>query len=160
VQQALEEVGTTFVADGETAVAKQPRQGPLDLPAVTAQPLAGLHAAASDPRADPTTTERPSAGRIVVAFVAVQLDRALAGPPGASSRPDNRWDGIDQLFQQLRVMGVGRRQARCQRDAASVDHQVILGSWLAPVDRIRANEFPPRRARTLTESIAARDQSS
>jgi two-component system response regulator DevR len=45
-------------------------------------------------------------------------------------------------------------------DAGSIDQQVILGSGLAPVDRIRAGQFPPRRARTLTESMDARDQST
>jgi hypothetical protein len=57
-------------------------------------------------------------------------------------------------------MGVGRRQPHRQRDPGGVDQQVVLGASLAPVDRIRARQLPPRRARTLTESIAARDQST
>jgi hypothetical protein len=35
-------------------------------------------------------------------------------------------------------MGVGGRQTHGQWDAGGVDHQVVLGAWLAPVDRIRA----------------------
>ena len=57
-------------------------------------------------------------------------------------------------------MDVGRRQPHRQRQAASVDQQVVLGASLGAVDRIRASQFPPRRARTLTLSMAARDQST
>ena len=52
---AGEEVGVALVADGQAPVGQQPGQGPLDLPAMTAQQLTGLDATARDPRADPSS---------------------------------------------------------------------------------------------------------
>jgi hypothetical protein len=53
-----------------------------------------------------------------------------------------------------------RSTGRPQGDAVSVDQQMVLGAGLAAVDRIRAGQLPPRRARTLTGSIEALDQST
>jgi hypothetical protein len=68
-----------------------------------------LHPTAGDPGADPAAAKRLPAAREVIALVGVQLGRAPAWPAGSSSRPDNRRDRIDQPFQELRVVGVGRR---------------------------------------------------
>ena len=160
MQERLQDVGATLIADGQAPVGQQPGQGAFDLPAVAAQPLAGLHPTPGDPRADAPAAQRPPTGQIVVALVGVQLGRSPAGSTGPAAWPDDRWDGIHQLLQELGVVGVGGRQPHGQRDAVGVDHQVVLGAWLAPVDRIRAGQFPPRRARTLTLSIAALDQST
>jgi hypothetical protein len=124
------------------------------------QPLAGLHPTTSEPRGDASTPQGPPAAGVVIALIAMQLGRPLSWPTRPAPRPDDRRDGVHHGLQQLRIVGVGRRQPDCQRDTSSVDHQVILGPGLAAVDRIRANQFPPRRARTLTESIAALDQST
>jgi hypothetical protein len=160
MQERHEDVSAAFVADGQAPVGQQPGQGPFDLPAVTTQPGVGLQPTPGDPRADASAAQRPPAGRIVVALVGVELGRALTGPTRPTPRADDRRDGVDQRFQELGVVGVGGRQAHRQREAAGGGHQVVLGSWLAPVDRIRASQFPPRRARTLTLSIAERDQST
>ena len=160
MQQALEEVGAALVADGEPAAAQQPGQGPFHLPAVAAQPLAGLDPTTGDPRADASAAQRPSASGEVIALVSVQLGRAPARPTRSAPRPDHRWDGIHQLFQERRVVGVGGRQRDRERRALPIDQQVILGAWLASVDRIRAGQLPPCRARMLTASTDARDQSS
>jgi hypothetical protein len=160
MQEPLQDVGAALVADGQAAVGQQPGQGAFDLPAVAAQPLAGLHSSAGDPRADPSMAQDPAAGWVVIAFVGVELGWAPAWPPGPSPWADDRRDGVHQRLQQLRVMGVGGRQTHRQWDAGGVDDQVVLGAWLAAVDRIRAGQLPPRRARTLIESMAARDQST
>jgi hypothetical protein len=83
-----------------------------------------------------------AAGWVVVAFVGVELGRAPTWSPEPSPWADDRRDGVDQLLQELRVVGVGGRQPDRQRDPGGVDQQVVLGSWLAAVDRIRANQFP------------------
>lgn len=49
-QESEEVAALAFIADGETAVAEQPGDRPLDLPAVSAEPLAGLDARARDAR--------------------------------------------------------------------------------------------------------------
>ena len=160
MQERCEDVSAAFVADGQATVGQQPGQRAFDLPAVTPQPLAGFDPTPGDPRADASAAQRPPTGQIVVTLVGVQLGWASTWPPGPAAWPDDRWDGVHQLLQELGVVGVSGRQPHGQRDAVGVDQQVILGAGLAPVDRIRASQFPPRRARTLTESIAARDQST
>ena len=128
-------------------------------PSSAVGPAAGwTPATAGDPGGDAAAAQHLPAAREVVAFVSVQLGRSPAWPAWSSPRPDDCWNGVDQLLEELGVVGVGRRQADRQRDAAGVDHQVVLGAGLAAVDRIRASQFPPRRARTLTLSIEARDQ--
>ena len=92
-------------------------------------------------------------------LVAVQLGGTLAGPSRATAGTLDGWDGVHHGLQQHRVVGVGRRQAHRQRDAASVDQQVVLASGLAAVCRVRAGQAAPRLARTLNASTLARDQS-
>jgi hypothetical protein len=110
-------------------------------------------------RGEEVGTALIAAARVVVAFVGVELGRAPAGSTGTSPWPDDGRDRIHQLFKQQRVVGVGGRQANRQRDPGGVDQQVVLGAGLA-----RSTGFAPvsspRRARTLTESMAARDQST
>ncbi len=47
----------TFVANGQAPMAEQPGWPALDLPAVTAQSLAGLNAAPGDARHDPASAQ-------------------------------------------------------------------------------------------------------
>jgi hypothetical protein len=160
VEEGREDVGTALAAKGEAPVGQQPSQRPLHLPAVAAQPPVGLHPTPGDPRRDIPTAQHPPAGPEVVALIRVQLGRPLARPTRPAPWPDDRRDRVHDLFEQQRVVGVGGRQPDRQRQAAAVDQQVVLGAGLAPVDRVRANQLPPRRARTLAESMAARDQST
>jgi hypothetical protein len=160
MQECGQKVGAAFVADRQPSVGDQPGQRPFHFPSLSAQPRGGLHPTAGDPRSDAAAADRLPAGRVVIAFVGVQLGRAPARSTGSSPWPDDCWDGVHQLLQQQRVVGVGRRQADSQRDPGGIDQQVVLGARLAPVDRIGAGQFPPRRARMLTESIDARDQST
>ena len=48
VQQPLEQVGPSFVADTEAATAEQPRERALHHPSMAAQPLAGVDASPGD----------------------------------------------------------------------------------------------------------------
>jgi hypothetical protein len=75
---------------------------------------------------------------MVVALVTVELGGPLAGSTWLAAWALDRWDGVDHRLQQRRVVGVGRRQADRQRDAPTVDQQVVLGAGLAAVCRVRA----------------------
>jgi len=160
MQERGQDVGAALVADRQPAVGQQPGQRALDLPAVATQPGVGLQPTPGDPWGDPAPAQQLPAARVVIALVAMQLGWAPPRPTGPPPWADDRRDGVHHRLQQQRIVGVGGRQSDRQRDPGGVDQQVVLGSWLAPVDRIRANELPPRRARTLTESMAARDQST
>jgi hypothetical protein len=137
-----------LVADRQAPVGQQPGQRPLDLPTVAAQPLAGLHPTACNPRADSSPAERPPARPEVVPLIGMQLGRSLARPTRLASWPDDRRNRVRQLLQQQRVVGVGRRQPARQWQAGGVDQQVVLGAGLAAVDWIRASQLPTSRSDT------------
>jgi hypothetical protein len=135
-------VGAALVADRQPTVGQPPGQRPLDLPAVTTQPGVGLHSTAGDPCGDASPQQLATA-KVVVALIAMELGRSPSRPTRPAPPADDRRDGVHQLLQQLGVVGVGRRQPNRQRDAAGIDQQVVLGSWLTAVDRVCANEVPP-----------------
>lgn len=98
-----------------------------------------------------------SAGAGSRSLVAMQLP----GPPApwTAAGADGR-DAADQRNESLAVMEVGSRDADRQGQALAIDDEVDFRSLLTAVGRIRSRQLPPLRARTLTESIAHRDQSS
>ena len=138
MEEPQQDVRAALVADLQPPVACQPRQRPLDHVPVAAQPSRGLDAAAGDPRGDTASAQRPPAARVVVAIVQVELGGPPAGPTRPALRPLDRRDGINQLLQQQRIMGVGGRQADRQRGPIAVDQQVVLGPGLTAVCRVRA----------------------
>ena len=142
MEECGQEVGAALVADRQAPIGQQPGQGALHLPALAAQPLAGLHPTAGDPRRDVPAAQHPPAARGVIALVAMELGWSPPRPTGPSPRADDCRDGVHHGLQQLRVMGVGRRQPDRQGQAGGVNQQVVLGAWLAPVDRVCANQFP------------------
>jgi hypothetical protein len=80
----------------------------------------------------------------------------------APAWPLDRLDGLDQVFEDQRVVDVGRREPDRQRDALAVDQDVALGAGLAAVGRIRADllvRTTPLFAGTVDPSRLARDQS-
>jgi hypothetical protein len=160
VQERGQDVAAALVADREAPVGQQPGQRPLHLPAVATPPGVGLDPTPGDPGSAAPSAQQLAAARVVLALIAMQLGRSPPRPTWATPWPDARRHGVHHGLQQLRIVGVGRRQPHRQRDPTRVNQQVVLGAGLAAVDRIRADQFPPRRARTLTESIAARDQST
>jgi hypothetical protein len=159
VQECGEEVSAPLVANREAA--DSPATTPATVPPSNGGDPAGSwtppHVGRS--RADPAAAQDRSAARVVVPCrraAWLGADEAVRDAPW----PDNCRDRVHELLQQLGVVGVGRREPNRQLHSGGVDQQVILGAWLAPVDRIGANEVPPRRARPLTESIAALDPST
>ncbi len=72
------DVGASFITDGKPATASNPRQCAFDHPAMSAQPLAAVDAAAGDPGDDRAATQRRAAARVIVGLVGVQLGGATA----------------------------------------------------------------------------------
>jgi hypothetical protein len=87
MQQRGQDVGAALVTDRQAPIREQPGQGPLDLPAMAAQPCRGVDPAPGDPRGDAPSAQQPPAAREVVAFVGVQLGRALAWSPWPTRGP-------------------------------------------------------------------------
>lgn len=116
-----------------------------------------LDAAAGDARHDLPAAQPSEPVVEVVALVRVQLGRAMA--PGSIAGAD-RPDTAHQRDQRLAVVKVGAGNAHRDRQPVAVTDNVDLRPELAAISRIRSGQGPPLTARTLTESIAQRDQSS
>ena len=92
LEESSEVLAVALVADGQPAVAGEPSQGAFDLPPVTAETLAAVDAAASDPRDDAPTAQPPAVYGVVVTFVRPQpagsaAPRTTTSEPPESQRP-------------------------------------------------------------------------
>ena len=72
------DVGSPLVADGEATELGEPRQGPLDDPPATSQPLAALDPAPGDAGLDAPAGQRLTTAAVVVGLVGMQLRGTLA----------------------------------------------------------------------------------
>ena len=72
------DVGSPLVADGEATELGKPRQGPLDDPPATSQPLAALNPAPGDAGLDAAAGQRLTTAAVVVGLVGMQPQRTLA----------------------------------------------------------------------------------
>lgn len=102
------QISTPLVAHRESSEAIEPGQRPLHDPPVPPEALARVDAATGDAREDATRTAGGAAAREVVAFVRMQLVRAMAWPTSPTARLADRLDRVQGGFQQPRVMHVGR----------------------------------------------------
>jgi hypothetical protein len=107
VQETQHRSGVSVEAHGELAERDDPGLRTLHNPAVTTQSFAGLHAAPSDPRDDPTLSPGSPRSPEVISLVGVQLGRSFAGAPRRADRPTDRLDGIHQRLQELRIVHLG-----------------------------------------------------
>ena len=144
------------IANAQASEAAQPRKRTLRDPAVPAQLLLALDAAARDPRDDVARAAlRPAVAR-VIGFVRIQLRGPLAGAPQGPLAGRHR---IQHRRQGERVGVVGRAQAERQRDTLAVVEHVLLRAGTPPVGRIAAGDLAPLFAGTSRLSRLARDQS-
>jgi hypothetical protein len=153
------DVSQAFVADSEPTEPVEPGEGALDDPAVAAQLLAGVDPPSSDAADDAAAVQIGTTPWEVVALVSVQLVRALTWPTTPAL---DRRDGLDQVFQDPRVVDVGSGEPDGERDALAVDHNMALRARFATIRRIRADLLlgtAPPLAGTLEPSRLARDQS-
>ncbi|CAO3355253.1 hypothetical protein [Azospirillum palustre] len=150
-----EDVGAPFVPDGDATEAREPSERPLDHPSVSAEALAALDAAPGDAWDDRSPAQRPPAVGEIIALVGVQFGRATSWPARALA---DRRHGIDQRFQELAVMPVGRRDFQGEGDAIGIDEDVTFGARFASVRRVRPGFLAPLFAGTLALSTAARSQ--
>src|SRR5215212_8230740 len=151
------DVVAPLVAHLQPPVAVHPRQCSFHNPPVSPQLLAGFDAPPGDTWGYAPLPECFAASREVVSLVGMQLLRALAR--SATRRLADRRDSIHSLFQDLRVVDVGRRVDHRERDAAAVDHNMALRARLSLIRRIRSGSLAPPGAATLAESKDARSHS-
>lgn len=152
------DVGAPFVAGGESSVgAVQPSEGALDDPAMPAELLLGLDAAASNAGDDAAHQASGAAEDVVVGLVGVKLVGAEARSTPA---PADRSDLVEQRLQKVALVHIRRRDVDGERDALAVDDQMLLGPELSAIRRVRPGLGAPPFDRTLEASMLARVQST
>lgn len=151
------DVGSSVVADSESSVAVKPGDGPFNDPSMLAKAGVRRHTTPSDSVLDMTLPATSPTALVIVAFVGVQLVGTL--PRTTSSACLYRDDGIEEFFEELGVMGVGRGEEDGERRSVPVDNNVVFGPLFAPVRRVLPRFLAPPGAGTLPESREARDQS-
>ncbi len=138
------DIRSPLVPDRQSPVARKPGQGPLDHPAVPAQPLARLDALARDPHLDPAAMEEPSTARDVVRLVGMELGRALAPLPGGLA---DRGHGVDQVREDHAVMAVRPGEHGGQRDALALRDEMLFRARLAAIGWVRSHRLAPPSCR-------------
>ena len=150
------DIRTALITDLKPSIAVQPRVCPLDDPTMPAELLLRLDALACDSRLDPALAQCRLVLLRLIAFIRVQLVRALAG---TTSRPFDGLNRIQGLLEHRGVVDVRRGQKDRKRDALFVDNKMPLRSLFAAIRRILPGFFAPPGEGTVEESIAARVQS-
>jgi hypothetical protein len=153
------DVGATFIAYRQAAIAIEPGEGAFDDPAMTAQALTRFDAASSDPRNNATLAAGASAAWIVVALVCMQFHRTATWAATTSLRLTKWGNRIKGDFQEPGIVDVGGGEDDSERDACAVDDHMALRSRFSAIRGIGPRLLAPLLAGTLAESRQARDQS-
>jgi hypothetical protein len=125
--QALVEVGASFVADAESFELVEPGEGARDDPADPAEPGAVGNAASGDHRFDAALPEQAAVLVEVVAAVGVWAPGLAAG---SSSQAPDRWDRVQQRQELGDVVAVVAGECDGERGAVAVDDQSRAGfTW-------------------------------
>ena len=119
------DVGSSLVGYAETPATGNPGKRTLYHPPVASQPLAALDSSPGYPRLNAPFSQGPSAARVVVGFVGVQLVRPAAWPTTLALY---RWDRVDEVFERFGVMHVSARERYGKRHAPRVGDDVPLRS--------------------------------
>jgi hypothetical protein len=153
------QMGEAFIANSQAAEVVEPGKGPLEDPAMPPERLTGLDPASGDAAADATLAQvRPTAPEIV-ALVCMQRVGPLTW---AAKRSFDRLDGLDQIFEDKRVVNVGGRKPDREWDPLAVDQEVPFRTRFAAVGRVGTDflvHTTPLFAGMLEASRLARDQS-
>src|SRR5581483_6136996 len=125
--------------------------------AMAAQLRFRFDAATGNARDDAAPPARVAAFAMIVAFVGMRLGRTA--PRSAAAALLQRWDGIEEFFEDLAVVEIRRTQSDREWDALGVDHKMAFATRLAFIRWIRADGVAPLFAATLELSMATRLQS-
>jgi hypothetical protein len=108
-------------------------------------------ATAGDPRDDAPLAQRPAVGIEVVAAVGEQLPGLAPRPPTSPTSPADGRDGVEQRQQLSDVVVVATGERDSERDAVSVDDQVVRRARMTAVDRRGSDVVAPLNAGTCED---------
>lgn len=135
----------------------QPREGPFDHPARTAESTPMCGTPLRQLRGDAAPRQLIPMRLRIISAVPLDQVRFACRAPGP---PAQRRNGIDQGHQLGDVVAVGGGQSDDERDAVRVREEVVFAARLAAIGWVRSSFFPPRSARTEELSTTARARST
>ena len=138
-------VVAAVVADEQPFELVQPREGPLDDPAVTAEAGAVFGVATCDLRRDATLLQL--AAVLVVVVAAIGSDAARSSSRSTDLAANGR-DSLDERDQLGDVVAVAPRERPGERDPGRVDQEVVLRPGSGSINRARARRGAPSFACT------------
>ena len=145
-----------IITDAQPSELVQQGKGLLHDVAVSPQPAAVFGVASGEGLADAPIGQRRAMRIAVIPAVAHDFPGFAQGPAGLAPESRNR---VDQRQQLGHVVTVGPGEDSGQRDAASVDNQMVFRSPFGPVHGVGTRFFPPCTARTEAESTITGEKS-
>src|SRR5215218_563040 len=136
MEKRLMDVVSALIANREPAVLGKPGQCALYHPPVAPQLFGALYALSCYTALYPAPSQGFFALLVVVGFVGMQLLGALPRP--SPTRMLDGLYGIDELFEDHRVVDVCGSQRYREWDASSVRNKVALRALLSFIRRIRS----------------------
>jgi len=149
-------VGQAFVTHFQTSKSMQPCNGAFDDPACLAQPTAMCGSPLGQQRCDAQVTQCVTVGSGIVGTIALDAIWTLPWTPTLARYLRDSHDQGNKLGY---IMGIGRRERRCERDAPRIADEVMFAACFASVRGIGSGFFPPCMARTEELSTMVRDHS-
>jgi hypothetical protein len=129
------DVGSTLIADSQTAGLPVPGQCALHHPAVTSQLRAAFNPTLGDARLNVALAQSAPTATVIISLVGVQFVGTPA--PWSPTLPDGK-DSIDERLQHAAVMHGGAGVPQGKRSAVRIREDVALRACLAAVGRVRA----------------------
>lgn len=149
-------VGSSFVANAQSAELVQPTDGSFDDPSRCSKAAAMCGADLGKLITNVALTQPARMGATAIGSIALHSIRSAARPARSTS---NRRDRFDQRAHLGGVVSICAGENHTQRDALGIGTDVVLAASFASIRRIRSRLEPPKTARTELLSTTARLQS-
>ncbi len=148
----------SLVAQSQSAMMVEPRQGALHYPTGLSKPrTVRIVLWPGQQRHNPTL--QCGLNVVLPTVTAIALKHVRAKPRPTHTLAD-RWNRIQQGDGYLAVANVGGRGDQCQRNALGIGNQMAFAAVLRPIRGVRPGVDPPKTARTLALSMIAFEKST
>ncbi len=151
------DVCSALITDFQSAITVQPSQRSLNDPTMLTKSFLTFNSGPGNPGDDPALSQNLAIVPAGVAFVSMQLRRALSG---SATLLTNGRDRLHHRFQHGRLVHIGSCMPYDEWDSSSFDHKMALRARFAAIRWVRAGRFAPPGAGTMPASRLARDQSN
>ena len=148
-------VGAALPANEQTPIAMKPREGALDLPAVSPESFFGFNSRTGDAWRNVSSSAGGAVLLGAIGLVGMQLVGTFAW---ATARAGNGLYRVEHRLQHLPIVDIGRGQRDNQRQAVSVGQQVMFATRTSAVAWVGSAIWAPLFAGTSDASSMARFQ--